>query len=212
MPLQRVAIPVLAALALAIGGPGASAGAARDLFDDLYARGQKQNGTLRTFTAAFTETTTSSLLTRPLVAQGTVAVERPARVALHYTSPDQRIVLIDGERMTMVWPARGIRQSRDIGASQRRVQKYFVEGSPDELRRHFTIVAEPEGERGYRVALQPTRKQIQEGLRRLDLTIDAATLLMSGMKMTFPNGDVKEMRFTDVRQNPPLDPGTFSPK
>jgi outer membrane lipoprotein-sorting protein len=58
----------------------------------------------------------------------------------------------------------------------------------------------------------PTRKQIKEGLARLDLTIDGTTLLMSAMKMTFPNGDTKEMTFTDVKVNPALDSKTFTGK
>jgi outer membrane lipoprotein-sorting protein len=213
MRLQRVAIAVvLFGLAAAPAMPKVEAGAPTDLFDELYARGQKQNGNLRAFTASFTEATSSALLTRPLVASGTVAVERPGRVALRYTVPDERLVLIDGDRMTIAWPARGIRQNRDIGASQRRVQKYFVDGSPDELRRHFQIIATTASGRGYRIAMIPTRKQIKDGLSRLDLTIDGTTLLMSGMKMTFPNGDSKEMTFTDVKMNPALDPGTFIPK
>ena len=208
MRLQRAALVLLLALALA---PATSGAPARDLFDEIYARGQKQNAGLRTFTANFTETTTSSLLTRPLVASGTVAVERPARVALRYTSPDERLVLIDRERMTMLWPSRGVRQTRDIGAAQKRVQKYFIDGTPDELRSHFQITASAAGA-GYRIVMVPKRKQMQEGLRQLELTVDGATLLMAGMKMTFPNGDVKEMTFTGVRQNPPLDESIFNPK
>jgi outer membrane lipoprotein-sorting protein len=213
MRLQRATTALLlVGLAAAASMPRVAAGPAPDLFDELYARGQKQNGSLRTFTAAFTETTSSSLLTRPLVASGTVAAERPGRVALRYTMPDERLVLIDDRRMTLAWPARGVKESRDIGASQRRVQTYFVDGSPDELRRHFQITATAVSRGGYRIAMIPTRKQIKEGLSRLDLTIDGTTLLMSGMTMTFPNGDTKEMAFTDVKVNPALDPATFSPK
>ena len=96
---------------------------------------------MKTLTAPFIETTTSSLLTRPLVARGTLAVERPSRVVLRYTEPDERVVLIDGDTMTMSWPSRNVRQSTDIGAAQKRIQKYFVDSSPDELRGHFTIAA-----------------------------------------------------------------------
>ena len=53
------------------------------------AAGPQINATLKTLTARFTETTTSSLLTRPLVARGTVAVERPSRVVLHYQQPER---------------------------------------------------------------------------------------------------------------------------
>ena len=199
------ALPLLIVMVLA----GALASARTfDLFDDLYRRGQQQNGTLRTFIAQFTETTTSTLLTRPLTARGTVAVERPARVVLRYVEPDQRVVLIDGDRMTIVWPSRSVRQTRDIAASQKRVQKYFVDGSPRELRSHFEIAAAPQPS-GYLVTMVPTRKQIKEGLSRLELSIDATSLLMTSMAMTFPNGDSKVMTFTDVKPNAPIDPAMF---
>ena len=205
MQLQRTApLIALASIALVASSIGASADAGR-CFDALYSRGQKQNGDLRTLTAAFVETTTSSLLTRPLDARGTVSVERPGRVALQYTAPDARTVIIDADRLTVAWPSRGVLQTKDIGASQRRVQKYFVNSSPDELRSHFEVIAR-EGEGGYVVTMTPKRKQIQEGLAGLELTIDRTSLLMTAMKMTFPNGDTKTMAFTDVKPNAPLDP------
>ncbi len=181
-----------------------------DLFADLYQRGQRLNGDLRTFTATFTESTSSSLLTRPLAARGTVAVERPGRVALRYIEPDERMVIIDGNRMTLSWPARGILQTKDVGASQRRVQKYFVDSSLDGLRSHFQISAREAGDRpGYLVTMTPKRPQIQEGLSRLELWIDPTSLLLAAMRMTFPNGDSKMMTFADVTPNPPLDPAVF---
>ena len=181
-----------------------------DLFDALYARGQKQNAQLRTFTATFTETTSSALLTRPLVARGTVAVERPARIALTYTEPDKRLVIIDGDRMTVSWPSRRVLQTKDIGASQRRVQKYFVNGTPDELRQHFDVSAREAGVGAYVITMVPTRTQIKEGLSRLELAIDPATLLLSAMTMTFPNGDTKRMTFSDVTPNAAIDPSVFT--
>lgn len=185
-------------------------GAASELFDDLYRRGQEKNGTLKTFTAAFTEVTTSTLLTRPLMARGTLAVERPARIALRYTEPDARLVLIDGNRMTVSWPSRGVHQSKDVGAAQKRVQKYFVDSSPRELRSHFQIEAREAGDRpGHLISMVPLRKQIKEGLTKLELWIEPASLLMSGMRMTFPNGDTKVMTFSDVKTNVAIDPSWF---
>src|SRR5688572_7141300 len=51
-------------------------------FDELYQRGQKANSGLKTLTARFIETTTSPLLTKPLVARGTLALQRPSTVVL----------------------------------------------------------------------------------------------------------------------------------
>ena len=183
----------------------------RDLFDELSARGQQQNGGLKTLTASFVETSTSSLLTRPLVARGTVIVERPARVALRYTDPDARVILIDGDRMTMSWPSASVHRVRDIAASQRRIQKYFVTSSPDELRSHFQVSAGEANDRPgtYLMTMVPKRKQILEGMTRLELWLDRSSLLLAAMRMTFPGGETKLMTFTDVRPNAVIDPAWF---
>jgi len=183
-----------------------------DSFDALYRRGSEINATLKTLTARFTETTTSSLLTRPLVASGFVAVERPSRVVLHYQQPELRDVLIDGDRLTVSWPGRHIREATNIAAANRRIQKYFVDSRPAQLREHFDIVSERADDRPrtYRLTMVPRRKQIREGLSRLELWLDQTSLLLAAMRMTFPNGDTKLMVFEDVASNPPIDPAVFS--
>ena len=210
---RSCAVPtlVLAAALLVVSSPRPAAGRP-DLFDQLFKQGQASNAAMKTLTASFVETTTSTLLTKPLTARGTLAVQRPSRIALRYTDPDQRVVLIDGDTMTTSWPSQSVRQSKDIGAAQKRIQKYFVDSSPDELRSHFTIAARAADDRAgtYLITMVPKRKQIQEGLSRLELWVDGTTQLMTAMKMTFPNGDTKVMTFTDVKPNAPLDLSRFS--
>jgi outer membrane lipoprotein-sorting protein len=113
--------------------------------------------------------------------------------------------------MTVAWPSRNLRQVKDIGATQKRIQKYFVDSSPDELRTNFTVSASEARDRPrtWLVTMVPKRKQIRDGLTRLNLWVDKTTLLMSAMEMTFPNGDTKLMTFTDVRPDAPLDAGMF---
>lgn len=206
MGVQRTGTSIVLLLtALFAASPTTQEG---DLFDELHARGQKQNAGLKSLTASFVETSTSPLLTRPVVARGKVIVERPSRVALRYVDPDARVVLIDGNRMTMSWPSAGIHNVKDIGASQRRIQSYFVDSSPGELRRHFEVSAREADDRPgtYLITMVPKRKQIQEGLTRLELWLDRASLLLTDMRMTFPGGDTKLMTFTDVAPNAAIDP------
>ena len=209
-----VSSTILATLAVVLwhsGRAGASA-APGDLFDDIYARGRGIETSLKTVTARFTETTTSSLLTRPLVARGTLAVQRPSKIVLHYDEPEVRTMLIDHDRLTLAWPSRGLPQQTDIGAAQRRIDKYFVDKTPDELRRNFTISATEASDRPgtWRITMVPRRKQIQEGLSQLDLWVARTSLLLSAMRMTFPNADTKLMVFDDVVVNGPVDPKLFS--
>jgi hypothetical protein len=71
------------------GGLGARHGCLgeADLFDELFKQGQAKNGAMKTLTASFVETTSSTLLTKPLVSSGTLAVVRPSRIVLRYTQP-----------------------------------------------------------------------------------------------------------------------------
>ena len=181
-------------------------------FDAIYQRGLRLNAELKTLTAAFTETTTSELLTRPLLATGTIAVERPLRVVLHYQQPEQRDVLIEGDFLTVSWPARHIREVTNIATTNRRIQRYFVDASPDRLRDNFSIAIRTGGDRRqtYQLTMVPRRKQIREGLASLDLWLDDASLLLAAMKMTFPNGDTKLMVLDKVVTNQPVDPAVFS--
>ena len=79
---------------------------------------------MKTLTARFTETTTSSLLTkaddraRPGHRRASVTRRAP-----RYAEPDVRVVLIDGNKMTIWWPSRNMKQVTDIGTAQGRVQK-----------------------------------------------------------------------------------------
>lgn len=203
---------VVAALLLAIVAATTAQAPSGTSFDESYRRAQQANAALKTLNGRFTEATTSALLTRPLVAHGTLTVQRPSRVILRYTDPERRVVLIDGDRMTLVWPSRQLRQVSDIGRAQSRVQRYFVAGSAEELRREFdieqSVVSERPGTTELR--LRPKRKQIREVLAILDLWVNPSTALLAAMRMTFANGDTKTMVFADVVTNAPLEPDAFS--
>jgi outer membrane lipoprotein-sorting protein len=181
-------------------------------FDDLYLKGQKANASLKTLTARFTEATTSSLLTAPLTAHGIIAVERPSRIVLRYQDPEVRVIVIDGNRMTLSWPDRNLRQTRDIGGPLRRVQKYFVEGSAADLLREFDVTTRIATDRpgSYELLMAPKRKQIREGLAGLDLWIERSSMLLTAMRMRFANGESKLMTFEDITINTTIDPALFS--
>ncbi|HEY8550840.1 MAG TPA: outer membrane lipoprotein carrier protein LolA [Vicinamibacterales bacterium] len=212
----------VAALALAIGTPATTtsatgyvlfaasqAGAEKaDLFEEIYRRGQPLEASLKTIRARFVETTTSSLLVKPLVAEGTLIVVRPSDILLAYEKPERRFLRLDANSLLLVWPDKGLRERKDIRAAQERVQRYFVNKDPSELRRHFTIVAaEDASRRGtWRIEMTPTRKQIRQGLEKLELWVRQDTLLLSEMTMTFAGGDVKNMVFRDVVINEPVSP------
>ncbi len=192
--------------------PSDRAASAAPSFDELYRQGQAANRNIRTLTARFVETTTKALLERPIVERGLLYVERPSRVALHYTDPPDRRVVIDGKWMTTLWPSMKVNQRMNVGRAQEQVQKYFVGGDAGELRRIFDIELRPQSERrGTReLIMLPKRKQIRESLARLELWVDEGSGLLTAMRMTFTGSDVKVMEFENVTQNALVDPAVFN--
>ena len=57
--------------------------------------------------------------------------------------------------------------------------------------------------------MHPKRKQITEGLERLEIWIDRESLLLVQLQMTFPGGDKKTIRLDDVAINVPVNDETF---
>ena len=211
MTAQRMPTLLVACVVVSAIGTGA---AARDLFDDIYARGKPLETTLKTLTARFSETSQSPLLARPLIARGAIAVVRPSRVAMHYTVPDSRTVIIDGGKLRVVWPSHAIDRTTPIGAMEKRIQQYFVATSPQSLRSHFDIDARVATDRSnaWFLTMQPRRKQIREGLSQLELWIQQDSVMLVAMRMIFSSGDSKLLEFEDVRINPMIDESVFRPR
>jgi outer membrane lipoprotein-sorting protein len=220
MRLQLAQLARLFVLPLVIAGVGiaaapapAPAPAAADLFDDLYARSQPIDATVKTIHASFTETTESPLLRKPLVAEGTLQVVRPHSVEMVYTKPERKTVTIKDGQLLLTAPDRNFKQERDISQALGRIDKYFVDKSPKELRKHFTIAASEDKERAgtYRIDMTPKRKQIEQGLTRLELWLRKDTLLLDAMRMHFPGDAIKMMEFRDVVVNKGAASGSATP-
>ena len=195
--------------ALALGAQHAPAG---DRLDRLFAKTMAKRDTITSIRARFTETTTSSLLQKPIVAHGTVVAAPPARVLMTYTDPERRYVSIDAKALVVVWPDRGQRERIDIAQTQKRIEKYFTHAGIDDLRAMFDVAAAPDAALAGsdRVEMRPKRKQIKEGLELLQLWIDRDTQLLVQMEMRFPGGDRKTIRLDDTAVNVPLTEASFA--
>ncbi len=188
--------------------------AAPDLFTEIYARGLVRQRTMTSLRARFTETTTSSLLVKPIVAHGTVVAAAPARVAMTYTDPEAKTLTMDGKTLTLSWPDRQERQQINITDIQKRIDRYFTHASVDELRSMFEIAAGPDVKLRHAdlIDMKPKRKQIREGLERLELWIDRNNDLLVQMRMTFPGGDQKTIALDDLTLNVPVTDDMFRAK
>jgi outer membrane lipoprotein-sorting protein len=182
-----------------------------DLFDEIHARGRVLEAKMQTVRARFTETTVSSLLAKPLVSKGTLIAAKPPKMVLRYTSPERKTVLMDGKQLTVVWHDRGDVEKIDLTEIMKRVNQYFTNADAGQVRKAFTVVATMDRDLAntYLLDMAPKRKQIKEGLQRLQIWIDRDTLLMRQMKMSFPGGDSDTIRLDEAELNAPLPPNAF---
>ena len=210
MLLASVLLPLAAAVAVAASHATSSTGAG-DLFDQLFARTLAKRQSIQSIRARFTETTTSSLLEKPLVSHGTVIAAPPSRVLMTYTDPERHTIAIDSKSLVVVWPDRREREKIDISQTQKRIDQYFTQASIVQLRSMFEIAAQPDSvmRDTDRVDMRPKRKQIKQGLERLELWIDRESLLLVQMQMTLAGGDKKTIKLEDVAVNVPVTDETF---
>jgi outer membrane lipoprotein-sorting protein len=182
-----------------------------DLFSQIYKRGVVRQRSLQSIRARFTETTVSSLLVKPIVAHGTVVAASPARVRMTYTDPEPKTITMDGRSLTVLWSDRGEREAIDITQIQKRIDQYFTHANIDDLRGMFDIAAEPDQaiRRADRIDMKPKRKQIKQGLERLELWVDRDSELLVQMRLTFPGGDQKTITLGDLVSNVPVSDDTF---
>jgi outer membrane lipoprotein-sorting protein len=183
-----------------------------DALDDLVARGRDAQRSIRTLSAAFVETTVSSLLRDPLVERGTLVAALPIRVVMTYGSPVTKTIALDDRRFVIEAPAQGLRQEFNITSAQRRIQKYFVDTSAKDLREMFTITLSSEAtiDNAYRLDMVPKRAQISEELKRLRIWVDRVRLVMVKMTLEYANGDSKTLELRDIRTNVAIDPVGFA--
>src|SRR5262245_46727287 len=64
--------------------------ASGDLFAEIFQRGLAKQKSMKSIRASFTETTTSSLLVKPIVGKGTIVAAPPARVRMTYVEPEPK--------------------------------------------------------------------------------------------------------------------------
>lgn len=206
-------IPFCFASAIVLGpvlvaGPEAGA---TDLFDEIHARVKAVDATRHSIRARFTQTTLSSLLVKPAVSKGTVLAEKPSQLLMTYTSPERKTIVMDGTRV-VVKPERGPVEQTDVTEIMKKVNHYFVNATPAELRKSFTVRAFEDPEMkpaAWQIDLVPRRKQIKQGLEHLQVWITKEPIQLAQIRMTFPGGDSDTITIEDAQVNVPIPPHAF---
>ena len=203
---------VAAAVVVCLFGTGARAGS-QDFFDHLHRRIAAAEAQRKTVRARFTETTTSSLLAKPVVRHGTLVASKPDRIVITYAPPEPKTIVMRGVQLFVIrpnLPEKDRVETIDITEIMKKVNHYFTNASPDELRRAFTIRAfpDPDASGASQIQLLPKRKQIKQGLEHLQIWVSPDDMLAQ-LQLTFAGGDTETFKLEGIELNIPIPPSAF---
>jgi outer membrane lipoprotein-sorting protein len=207
--LKRVIACVLLFCAASTSVPASQSS---DPLDDLFRRARPVQAALKTLTASFTETSVSTLLREPVVATGTLVAAMPLRVVMEYKLPTPKTVALDQRWMVIAWANRTDFEKINIARSAAPRSEILRGRLSEAVARQFhghSDLRTVDGD-AYRLDLVPKRKQISEGVTRIQIWIDRGSLMMTKMALSFAGGDSKTLELRDIKINPAIDESAFA--
>lgn len=161
--------------------------------------------------AEFTQVRHSKLLSKPIESSGTLAFERPDRMAWTVTAPARSTFVLDGTKVGMAYPDLGMREEIDLAsnaevASLVQGMMVWLAGDLETVSQDYDI-AWASGTPAV-ATLTPKDDALKAIIGTLDLSIADTTI--QKVVITEPDGDRVEIAFTNVTANAPLGPEAFA--
>lgn len=165
---------------------------------DRIAAEQRQ---VQTLIAHFEQHQESALWLEPELSHGRFFYQAPDRMRWEFASPPHALVIVRGEEM-LTWYRDEGRAERLKGGKQGRLWRFL--SAPhlalESMRRHFLVhaifpaaAADP-----YRLELEPRDAQVARRLAGMTLWIDPSSYLPATVSYRQAEGELTELRFTDV--------------
>ncbi len=209
-------------LALAWGGSAAAAdapdsssasGASDPALKELLAGFDRVQGTIRTLSAEFVETTTSPLLKEPIQAKGRFYLTKPSSVLWEYTEPEVMRFAIANNQYVGYFPQRKRAEKSDVHRWSERIFRIFGLGQTStELGNFYVIRTEkpaPEDSGTLLLVLEPKKRRVRKHIELVRFWVNATTYLPVKIELSGKDGYVRVIQFHDVQVNPDLAAGLY---
>lgn len=181
--------------------------------EELLARFDRVQGSIRTLSVEFTETTENTLLKDAIVATGKIYLAKPAAVRWEYTEPEEMRFVIANDMYMGYFPARNKAEQRDI---QRWGEQLFrllgIGQTSAELGRFYNIrLAEDENPEAGKVllVLEPKKRRVRKRMESVRFWIDEETLLPARIRYSSQSGNTRVIVFDRIEVNPELSASLF---
>ena len=175
---------------------------------ELASRIQTRYATVQDFTADFTQTLTSALLSKPETVRGLLKVKKPDRMRWTYTSGDKNVFVADGSRFYMYYPRdRYVQEQKLPEPSRSSTALLFLAGRAN-LARDFVPGLPPRQPASeWRLMLAPRTQPAD--FKTIAVDVDRASYALRGFEVTDEDGGVSAFRFANIRANQQLPDADF---
>ena len=215
MNRRMFAGPALAAIVLMTApatakepAPPAPSAADREKLALVLARFDQVQGSVRTLSAEFVQTTRNALLKAPIVAKGKFFLTKPDSVLWEYTSPEPMSFVVAGGEYTGYFPQRKRAERRDIKRWSEQLFRFFGLGQgSSELAKFYEIALGDPGsdmKDSYLLLLTPKKRRIKKNVEEVKLWVETKNLLPLRIDYVGKDGNGREIRFLNTRLNPDL--------
>jgi outer membrane lipoprotein carrier protein len=194
------------ALALAAGAAAQTRTADPSPLDDVLARLEAKGKSVTDFRARFTQEKKVYLLDEPLRSEGRILYKQPGLLRWETMSPEPSTLVIDEEGMKIWEPALDQVEVYEFSGKDAlgAILPLFGQSSA-ELRRGYDVALGPPEAGLVTLALVPKPERMRRVIARIDVSLDAETLLPRRLVTHDPNGDTSTTAFASVEPNVGLD-------
>lgn len=165
---------------------------------------QQKYDSIKTWKATFTQTTFVEMLKQTLTKTGEIAVKRPEKLHIKYTSTPNKIYVSDGKKLWVYKESENTAWQFDkLNRMISQEALSFLSGL-NRLQELFEIMPDLKEPEGYLKIKNKSLKKIglvpknQDSLLRITLGIDAKTLLIREAVLFNTSGNVTHYQFADV--------------
>lgn len=197
-----------------IGFAAVTARAAPLTLEEVLQRFDATQGTMRTLSAQFTETTTSELLKEPAVARGRFFMTKPDSVMWEYTSPESMQFVIANDEYLGYFPSRKQAERRNIQRWRDQIFRFFGLGQvSEELMKFYDIRLEepgPDMKGTYALVLDPKKRRVKKRMESVRFWVDDSTFLPVRVEYRGHSGNTRVIQFQKIQLNPDLSAGLYN--
>lgn len=209
----RVALAMAGIGLAAVTARAAPAAPASLTLEEVLQHFDAVQGTMRTLSAQFTETTTSELLKEPMVSRGQFYMTKPDSVMWEYTSPESMQFIIAKDEYVGYFPSRKQAERRNIQRWRDQIFRFFGLGQvSEELMKFYDIRLEdpgPEMKGTYALALDPRKHRVKKRMESVRFWVDGSTFLPVKVEYRGQSGNVRVIQFQKIQLNPDLSAGLY---